>query len=102
MLLVGGSTVVLVILYGIILAIQLIYFSVPGRYVSMSLLDYAVVLIFNLFCLAIVIFDIPTAYDSNKPKSPFIGIGQSLDEYIWSVYYDYKSIVPKKERKNYV
>ena len=101
-MLISGSSKSFVFFYLIIVFIEFVYFVVMGKFSDMKPMDIIVVVIFNTLFIYIltssVLYDFRYTNFPKKPKSTYLGIGGSMDEYIWGMFYDYKVIVDRHDR----
>ena len=101
-MLISGSSKSFVFFYLIIVFIEFVYFVVMGKFSDMKPMDIIVVVIFNTLFIYIltssVLDDFRYTNLPKKPKSTYLGIGGSMDEYIWGMFYDYKVIVDRHDR----
>jgi hypothetical protein len=69
------------------------------NYIGMNVIEWTILTAFNFGFIAFIAYDTPPVYNMEKPKTPYLGIGSSMDEYMWSMFYDYKIIVERFDRK---
>lgn len=105
-MLISSSSQSLVLLFLCIVIIEYIYFIGMNKFMTMSSLDIFIIVIFNLLFIYIITSDIldNLRYINlpEKPKGQYLGLGSNLQEYIWGMFYDYKVIVNRHDRKEMV
>lgn len=100
-MIIGLNNQVSILCFAIVIVFELFYFSVLRGFSEMTLFDFVVVVSFNICLFVLIVYGVPSSsYNTEKPKTEYVGIGGSMDEFIWGIYYDYKVIVERYDRKN--
>uniref|UniRef100_A0A6C0CU75 Uncharacterized protein n=1 Tax=viral metagenome TaxID=1070528 RepID=A0A6C0CU75_9ZZZZ len=105
-MLINASSQSIVLLFLCVVIIEFIYFVGMKNFLGMSQIDVFMIIVFNGLFLFIITSNILDHFKyanlPEKPKSHYIGIGGSMYEYIWGMFYDYKVIVDRHDRDRLV
>lgn len=94
----------LIILYLTIVWIQGIYFTAFKNPFTIKAPDAILLAALNILCIWMIKSNVlkGTTNLPEKPKSEYLGLGSTMNEHIWSMFYDYKVIVERHDRKQFV
>lgn len=105
-MLISASSQSIVLLFLCIVSIEFIYFVGMKNFLGMSMIDIFVIVLFNGLFLFVITSNILDEFKytnlPEKPKSHYIGLGGSMQEFVWSMFYDYKVIVDRHDRNRLV
>ena len=98
------SSRTLIILYVTIVWMQGIYFTAFTNPFTISITDALIVIGFNILCVWAITTDVLKTVSNlpEKPRSSYMGLGSTMNEHMWGMFYDYKVIVERHDRKRFV
>lgn len=103
---ISSSSQSVVLLFLVVVALEFIYFVGMRNFMGISNIDILVIVIFNgvflFFITSNILDDYKYSNLPEKPKSHYVGLGGSMQEYIWGMFYDYKVIVDRHNRDRLV